>query len=381
MRPRLLAPRIAFFYGAYFAVAGVHLPFLPVWLAERGLAAAEVAVVVAAGILTRTLTAPFLARIADRTGERRRLMMGLAAAAAVVLALHWPARGFAPLLALTVLWAAAWAPIMPLGETLAMHTARDHGLDYGRVRLWGSLAFMVMAVVAGRLLVGRSADAVFWLVLGFLGLTTAATAALPDIRFRRPGPGVAEVEGLGGRRFAVFLAAVTLIQGSHAMFYSLGTLHWRSVGYGDDAIGWLWAEGVIVEIGLFMIGGTLVRRLGPVALMGLGGLGGTVRWTATGLSDALPVLAGAQALHALTFAATHLGAMYFLSHSVPPGRAAVAQSLYAVVTGLGIGFATLACGPLYAAVGGAAYLAMAAMTAAGGTLTLALWRAGGSRIG
>ena len=159
------------------------------------------------------------------------------------------------------------------------------------------------------------------------------------------------------------------------MYYAFGTLHWRAVGYSDAVIGWLWAEGVIAEIILFAFGGALVRRLGPARLIVLAGMAGIVRWSATGLSDALPVLVMVQALHAFTFGAAHLGAIYFIARTVPPALSATAQSLYsAAVMGLGLGLAILASGSLYAAFGGKAYFAMAALGALGSVLAVILAR-------
>jgi PPP family 3-phenylpropionic acid transporter len=166
-----------------------------------------------------------------------------------------------------------------------------------------------------------------------------------------------------------------MIQGSHAVYYAFGTLHWQAAGYSDDVIGALWAEGVVAEIVLFAFGGPLVRRLGPARLLALGGMAGTVRWLVLGLTDALPALVSVQALHAFTFGAAHLGAIHFIARAMPPALSATAQSLYsAVVMGLGTGLMLVASGPLYAALAGAAYLAMAAAALVGAALSWALAR-------
>jgi PPP family 3-phenylpropionic acid transporter len=107
--------------------------------------------------------------------------------------------------------------------------------------------------------------------------------------------------------------------------------------------------------------------------MMLGGAAGIVRWTLAGCLSGLPSIASLQLLHALTFGASHLGAMHFLSRNVPPSAAASAQSFYAAVSsGLGSGLVMLLAAALYAAYGGGAYLSMAALSAAGllGTIGL-----------
>jgi PPP family 3-phenylpropionic acid transporter len=100
--------------------------------------------------------------------------------------------------------------------------------------------------------------------------------------------------------------------------------------------------------------------------MVLGGAAGILRWSLAGMATWLPWIAGLQLLHALTFGASHLGAMHFLSRAVPMAAAASAQSIYAAVSsGVGSGLVMAVAGMLYAAYGGGAYLFMALLSAAG----------------
>ena len=359
--------RLSVFYAAFFAVIGIHLPFWPVWLASRGVTPGEIGVLVAVGISVKVVGNPLIAHIADRRGDRRRVIIVLAAAAVATFSLFHGAEGFWPILAISVPFFLVWSAIMPLGENLVLLSARQHGLDYGRIRLWGSLAFIATSVAVGRALTGRSEDMIYWLVLAAVAASFAACLFLPDTR-----PPVSErprfpmMQVLRDRSFLVFMAAAALIQGSHGVYYAFGTLHWRAVGHADGVIGLLWAEGVAAEIVLFFMGAALLRRLGPVPLIVLGGLAGAARWTAIGLSDDLGVLVIVQALHAFTFGATHLGAMHFISRTVPPALSATAQGLYsAAVMGIGSGLSILASGALYGAFGGGAYLAMAGLGIAG----------------
>ena len=171
------------------------------------------------------------------------------------------------------------------------------------------------------------------------------------------------------------MIATALIQASHSVYYGFGTLNWKAQGYSETVIGFLWAEGVIAEIILFAFGAHLVRRLGPAKLILLGGVAGAVRWSVTGTAGGLGVLIIMQALHAFTFAATHLGAIYFISRRVPQAVSASAQSLYsAVVMGLALGLAMLASGNLYGLYGAGAYQAMAVMAALGSIVAVFILR-------
>jgi PPP family 3-phenylpropionic acid transporter len=350
------------------------LPFWPLWLESRGMGAGEIGILLGAAFWVKVATNPLVGGLVDRRGDRRRPMIALAAACLACYALFAVADGFWALLGVSVLTGVFFSALLPLGESLTMRTAHARGFDYGRIRLWGSIGFILTATLGGRLIEGRAPDIVLWLILAALGATLLACIAMPDVRLTPAIHGTRPVWRLVcNPTFVLFLASTGLLQASHAVYYGFATLHWRAAGLDEAVIGALWAEGVVAEILLFAASGAIVRRLGPAGLLLLAAGGGVVRWTATALSTELGVLLAAQTLHALTFAAAHLAAMHFIVRAAPPELSATAQTVYAAV-GMGIVFgATMwAAGGLYAAFGGGAFLAMAGLSAAGGLVALML---------
>ena len=369
--------RIALFYAAVFLVIGVHVPFWPVWLNSRGLGPGEIGLILSVATWIRAFAPPFMAQFAERRGERKRLMVVLVTLTWLAYLLFPLAGSFWTILAVTMITAVCFSAVLPLGENLAMLNARDHGFDYGRVRLWGSITFIIAAAAAGRLLVGRDEDLILWLILATLALTIAATAVLPG----SPTPPATAARRspilglLSDRVFVIFLIAVGLVQASHAAYYGFATIHWRAAGLSDAVIGALWAEGVIAEIVLFAFSGAVAKRLGPVRLLLLGAAAGIVRWGVLGSPADLVVIAAVQWLHALTFAATHLGAMHFLARAIPREHSATAQTLYAALgVGVIMGLAMILSGQIYGALAGAAFHAMAVMSMLGGIASLVLAR-------
>jgi PPP family 3-phenylpropionic acid transporter len=147
------------------------------------------------------------------------------------------------------------------------------------------------------------------------------------------------------------------------MLYSFGSLHWQALGYSKAVIGILWGIGVSAEVVFFFFSGRLVPLMPPATLILIGCLAGILRWTIVAFDPALALLMPLQALHALTFALTHFGAMRFLFSYMPDHLRNSAQGLYAAFSaGLVMMLATAAAGPLYDAFAGGAYLAMAAMS-------------------
>jgi PPP family 3-phenylpropionic acid transporter len=372
---RGLAWRLASFYGAVFAAGGIQLPFWPVWLAAHGIGGTEIGVVLAAAMVARIVAAPLVARLADRTGERKRLIVLLVGLSLACWSLFLVADGFWALLAVSVAAQGCAAAAMPVFEDMTLGAVRAHALDYGRVRLAGSITFLAAALLGGLWLTGRPSDDVLALLIAGAAITLGAAVALPDARPTQR-LSVDLIGGLGRilaqRGYQLLFLASGLIQASHMVYYGFGTIHWRAAGLSDGFIGFLWAEGVIAEIVLFWYGAPLLRRVPPAWLIALGGGAGALRWLLTGLTVDPVALVALQALHGISFGATHLGAMHTLKDKAMPGLSATAQGLHsALPMGLLGGLTMLAAGHLFAALGAGAFQAMAAMALAG---ALFAWR-------
>ncbi len=346
------------------------MAFWPLWLTSRGLDATEIGVLGAVGLWVRVGATPLLGMLADRSGKPRLVMLLLAGASLAVSCLFIPAYGFLPILAVSTGFGTFFWTLGPLTESAILQSA----VDYGRVKIWGSLTFLIMTVVIGRVLVTAPRDMLLALLLvgGALVLATISLLPPPTGTIHRHDPGGWRL--LLHPRQMLFFTAAALIQASHVVYYSFSALYWRDLGYDTDTIGWLWAEGVVAEMALFYWSGRLLRRVRPTRLMALGGIAGVVRWTTLATATSLPVLAAVNFLHCFTFASAHVGAMFYLFRNIPSTQAGTAQSLYTTAQCIGFGLVWAFSGALYEAVGGSAFLVMAAMAAAGAVAALSLSR-------
>lgn len=379
MLPRLLnssAPglRMALFFAVSVAMLGVFIPFWPAWLEARGLSKVQIGHVVAAWAWARGIAGPLLAHLIDRGGARRTWILGLSAAAALSFAPLGLVSEFEAVLGLTILFGALHAQVIPLGENLILFESARLGFSYAGVRWFGSLSFLVVSVLTGRLLEGGHAERAYPLALGFLVLTHLAGWALPAAPREsvQPAPGAPRRSPL--REIAVrrpllaALAGIGVIQAAHAVYYAYSTLHWSAAGHSTTTIGWLWAEGVLAEIVLFMAVGAGRLRVSERQLLALAVVGSLVRWPALALTTDLEWLIATQWLHALTFAAAHLAAMTYLSRTVDVELSTTAQSIYSSVN-IAAHAATVALSaPLFAARGADAFWPMAPLAALGGAL-------------
>ena len=363
-----LAWRLGLLYGALFLVVGCYLPYLPVWLKWRSLDADQIAILLGTPLYVRIVVTPAISFAADRLGNRRLILIALAWGTLASWLLFWLSAGFWQMLLVAILLATVWTTVMPLIETIAVSGIRTSGLDYGRVRLWGSLTFIGASLGAGFVIEAFGAGAVLPMLLGATSLLLLGCYLVPRDIERHGLNAVAAVQRLSvkdafalthARLFLLFLLAASLIQASHTLLYSFGSLHWRAQGFSGGTIGALWSVGVVTEIALFAVSGRVMAFVGAGRLMVIAGLAAVLRWSVLALDPPLWATVMAQSLHGLSFGATHLAAIHFLTHAISEDRSATAQGLFsAVVAGLVMGSVTIACGPLYRMLGGEAFGAM-----------------------
>jgi PPP family 3-phenylpropionic acid transporter len=377
--PGRAAPvRLSLFYAALFLVIGVNLPFAPSYLATKGMGEAEIGALLAAIQLSRLVGNPLIARAADAWGETRLPIILLCFFSLIGFALFLAIDGFAGLLVLSLALGLIFTAVMPLSDSLTLRAAASGGFDYGRVRLWGSLGFILASTGAGWLISGRGARLAIWLIIGAWLLTFIASFGLPQMPRERRRAGGGMLSLLSDRRFVLMLATSGSIQCSHSLLYAFGTIYWTAAGHSTITVGWLWAESVVAEILLFAAAKRLLPRLPQRYLFVIGGLGALLRWLLAGLGTGLPLLIIVQFLHGLSFATTHLGAMTFLSQRTPPGLAASAQVLHAVVVGTSVGLVTIGVGGLYEALGGGGFYVMAGLALPGALLAILAARKSGA---
>lgn len=370
------ARRLAMFYAASIMALGIQMPLFPLWLEAKGLDARLIGLVLTLPMLVRTIGIPLIAREADRRDALRETIVLVAVSSAIAYGLVGLSGSLVAIFATCALAAAAWTPIVPLTDAYALKGLAARSRAYGPVRLWGSVAFIGGNFLAGFAIDALPGPALIWLLVAATVITAIAAFALVPLErapVHEPAKPVEPTRLLRNPAFVAAIAAASLIQASHAVYYGFSTLDWIASGLDGKAIAALWALGVAAEVVLFALSARLPDWLSPTVLLVVGGAGGALRWTAMAFNPPTLLLPALQCLHALTFAATHLGAMAFLARAAP-GLAATAQGYFAITLGVVMAGAMSLSGVLYAAYGSRAYAAMALAALAGGVCGLAAQR-------
>ncbi len=366
-------PRLAAFYAALFILPGIQMPFFPVWLRAKGLDPKMIGFVLAVPMVVRILAIPVVTRAADRRDAIQGAMVLACVASVAGYTLVGLSGGAVAILIAYALTSLASTPVIPLSETYALKGLSARGRAYGPVRLWGSFAYIVGNFAAGFAADAMPARDLIWLMVAATILLALAASTLPSLPSpphdpdtpSRPRPML-----LRDPAFIAVLAAASLIQASHAFFYGFSAVQWRAAGFDGTVIAALWGLGVAAEIVLFAMQARLPPFFEPTMLLLVGACGAVLRWVGMALDPPALMLPFLQVLHALSFGATHLGALMFLMRHVPPGQAATAQGYLAITLGLAMAAATAVSGLLYDDFGSRAYMAMALAAVAGGACGL-----------
>ena len=357
-------------YAAMYGAFGVASPFWPRFFETRGLDSQDLGMLLGLGLLIRLVSGPVIGRLADALGKLNEVLAAcLALAAAFSLALLL-ADSFWPLLLIHLLQMAALAPITTTADAVATSRIRQHGttgFEYGRIRGIASATFIAGTLTTGLLLASAGSIVNVHAAL----LAVAASAAL--LLTRASTPSVRQVMSLaafadGARElwakpvFRRVIMVSALVFGSHALHDAFSVIRWTESGIGPVIISVLWSEAVAAEVVVFfLIGPALLNRIGTNGAAALAAGAGLVRWCVAGTTTSTVALAIVQPLHGFTFALLHLACIRLLALVVPDRLAASGQALYALGAGLMSTVLTILSGQLYAAVGGAAFLAMATL--------------------
>lgn len=369
--------RLAGFYLFYYATVGAFLPYWSPYLQSRGFSATQMGIAFALMGVTRTVVPLAWGWWADHSGKRI-VLIRWAAIAALLMFMAIPfADGVLWIGVLMLGYTLFWHALLPQFEVVALTHLQASGGDYSRVRLWGSVGFVVAVMGLGAVLDLTGIIWLPWLVGGFwLGMAASAWA-VPEPPRLHPvdAPRSSLWKALRRPEVIALLAACFASQLSFAPYYNFFTLFLERHGYSRSAAGMLWSLGVVAEIGLFMIVGRLIASIGARRLMLVVLASTAARWwlTAGGI-DSWQLLIVAQLSHAVTFGAYHAVAVHYVQRLFPADLQGRGQAIYnAVAYGVGGSIGSLSAGYVWERVSPEAVFYGAGAVALAGWWTARRW--------
>lgn len=344
--PARLVP-LTGYYLLYFCTVGLTLPYLPAYLKSLHFSATEVGVLLALGPTMAMFAPPFWGGLADRTGRPDRTLAAISFGAALCFAPLLFVDRFVPVFLIFAAYAFFQTSITPIVDSIALHRVSIVGGSYSRLRLFGSIGFVIAALGFGFSVseVDRRT------VIACVGFMIAY--ALWSLTIRAPVKAGIARHPLSGLRLlkhrdlALLLAATGLHWIGCAPYHGTFAIHVASLQLPPSVIGAATSVGVVAEILAFLLYPKFADRIAPRHLLAISFAMSAVRWALLGFVQNPYAVASLQALHFFTFGTFYVASIAFMARRVPVELRASGQALFVAITfGLGglIGYVSAGMG-------------------------------------
>ncbi len=328
-------------YFIYFGIMGVFLPYFNLYCYHLGFSGTQIGSLSAVRSLVMILLPMFWAALADRFNARRAIFIGCCFCSAASWSLFLFTRRYEPMLLITVIYAIFYAPLIAFLEAFTMDALGGRKKHYGRMRAWGSVAFITVVLILGRLLETRSLDLVIWLILGGSALQALVACGLPPIVASRREGFLQGVRLLLNRKVFVFLLCGFMMLLSHGAYYAFFSIHLAALGFGKSFIGLCWAVASTAEIWAMFNSGRIFQRFSFQTVLLVSFCVAALRWTGLLLSRSSWALLALQVLHAFTYGTFHMASILYMDKLAPEATKTLGQAVNNAMTygfGLMVGF-------------------------------------------
>ncbi len=328
----------ALFFFAYYGYVGVFSPYASLYFADRGLSATQIGILMSLMQVMRIFGPNVWGWVADQSRRRVLVLRLTSVAAALTFCGMFVGQTFVFFFALMVTVNLFTSAQGPISEALMLSSMRGDLTHYGRVRLWGSVGFIVLVTVSGYALDWQGIELMPWIALLMLVMVTSVTFSLheePPTQHAQPSNSVREL--LSRKSVLSFFASTFLMIAAHSSLYVYYSLYLSDMGYSKTVIGLMWSLGVIAEILFFFYQAPLFRRFGVRKLMLFSLAIAVVRFLMIGWgAQSLAILLVAQVLHAATFGVHHSASVATLQRWFAGSLQARGQALFISISyGLG----------------------------------------------
>ncbi len=358
--------QISGFYFFYFATLGVLVPYWGLYLQSIGFTPVDIGSLVAILMFSRIVAPLVWGWIADHRESRMHVVRLASFLTVVAFAGVFLGTAFWWLAAVMLLFSFFWHASLPLLEVFVMrHTASRPGA-YGRVRLWGSIGFIVSVLALGPV-VDRHGP--WWVLPALISLMAGIwlfSLVLPESEMQGPAGHPGPFRKVLLRPDVVaFLFACLLMQIGHGPYYTFYSIYLEGYGYSKTLIGMLWAFGVLCEIGIFLLMPRVLAHVSLRNVLQASFLLAALRWWLIGrFPQSLGILVVAQGLHAATFGSFHATAMQLVHRFFTGPHQHRGQAIYGSLSfGIGGAVGSFYSGHAWAALGPAMTFNIAAVSA------------------
>jgi PPP family 3-phenylpropionic acid transporter len=318
-------------YFWYFGILGLVVPFLSVFLDARGFTSLEIGEILAVITATKIVAPTLWAQLADKSGKQLTIVKIGALLSLLSFSLIIWTISYWPLMFSLAMFSLFWTAILPQLEVMTLNSIRKSAKIYARIRLWGSIGFIIVAMLGGELIERYSAEAFSYIgivVLAGLFLSTLVSQQ-PRIKKLAQVDDASIKDKIFNGNFLLFFFAGLMLQMSFGPYYVFFALYLKNMAYSGFLIGIFIAIGVIAEIGIFIFAGLFFKSFSLKTLISTSILLTALRWVIVGhYADSHIALALSQLIHALSFGLYHSASITFIQQHFNANQQSRGQAIY-----------------------------------------------------
>ena len=362
-------------YFLYFGVLGMFLPYFNLYCFHLGFSGVEIGILSALRSLAMIVFPIVWGAVADRYQARRPIYILCNFAGAGVWTLYLFGDDFGFMFWVTLAYGIFFSPIISFMEAFTMDVLGGEKKHYGRIRAWGTSAFIVVVVLLGKLIDATSIDIIVGLILGGSLLQAVFSVMVPRTTRRHILGMRVDTAFLRERNTLIFLGSAFLMLVSHGAYYGFFSIHLEKLGYGKTFIGMAWALASVAEILVMLNSDRIFRRFSLENILLFSLITAVLRWAVLYQARSSAVILGSQALHAMTYAAFHIAGILYIDRLTPDGAKTLGQAVNNAVTyGLGMMVGFFLSGWFYDVLGVfPLFLVSALIAGAGVALFMGIW--------
>jgi len=357
--------RLSGFYFSYFASLGILVPYWGLYLQGQGFNAQDIGELTAILLATRLVAPNIWAWIADHYGHRMRIIRLASFISLIAFSAILIDSSYVWIASIMLLFSFFWNASLPQFEVTTLQHLGDNSHYYGKIRLWGSIGFIISVTLLGALLEHYTINIVPYAIIISMLAIWLVSLSVPDLNTSTANTSHQSFWSIIKRRDVIaFLAVCFLVQVSHGPYYTFYSIYLEQHDYSRNTIGLLWALGVVAEVIVFIFIYRYLPKFGLRKLILYSLLLSTIRWLLIGLfPDNITILIVAQILHAFSFGTFHLAAIAWVHQHFIAKNQGRGQALYSSV-GFGAGGAvgSLASGYLWLSPGPTITFSLAALS-------------------
>lgn len=334
--------RLSGFYFFYFALLGALVPYWSLYLKSYQFDAVTIGSLMAVLQLSRIVAPNLWGWLADRNGKRIEIVrLGALMTCIMFLGIFWQETAVGIGLVMLA-FSFFWNAVLPQFEVITLKQLGERQERYSRIRLWGSIGFIVTVAGVGALLDFisiRWLPFLMLLLMVCIWVSTLLVKTKTEFVTAQKEDSVTDgfLSLLLRPQVLVFFVICFLVQFGHGAYYTFYSVLMDEVGYSRTEIGLLWSIGVIAEVILFVYMHWMIKRWGLRSIMILSLALCVLRWLIIGgVPDNLALMLFAQILHAATFGALHAVGIALVHHYFSDSTYGQGQALFSSV-GFGVG--------------------------------------------